>query len=80
VSPAPVGYAVLRFPASWLARGWVPAGLEGRWLEVPDPRAVGPGGRGGGKPRGEGEAVARPTGRLETRADGAVAEVWAVGE
>lgn len=79
----PWGYVVVRFPASWVGR-LVPPELDGTWFEVPDPRLggswVGPGNWELDGPRVGGRAVARPTGRFEVRADGAVAEVWAVAE
>lgn len=78
----PVGFAVVRFPQRWLTLGLVPAGLEGRWFEVPDPRDLGPALENAEavELRVSGQAVARPIGTFETREDGAVAEVWRVEE
>lgn len=72
----PPSYAVLRFE-SWPTE-LVPVELEGRWLEVPDPRTT-VDGCDGHEVGAAAAAIARPTGRFEVRPwDGAVAEVWAV--
>lgn len=61
-------YVVIR-AAGDLPEGFMPAGLEGTWLDLTTCRldygsfAI---------------AVAVPSGRFETRDDGAVAEVWEV--
>lgn len=69
-------YVVIR-AGEGLPDWFLPAGMEGRWIDRRDiPEGPPP---GGPLPEGFSESVAVPTGRFEIREwDGAVAEVWEV--
>ena len=67
-------YVVIR-PAAGLPEGVMPEGLDGKWFDK-SRMAYGGGKVSVGVPAVSYQAV--PTGRLETRDDGAVAEVWEV--
>lgn len=60
-------YVVIRAAAD-LPDGFLPERLNGRWFDLAEVR----------QGFGVGDAVAVPSGRFETRDDGAVAEVWEV--